>query len=105
MRKKLVLVFCVLILFSSALTFNFQVGASVSTLQVNSVPSFTGQMCGSVFSSNGTLFAGDNNYYLYRSDDNGSSFQVVYQFPQQPNPYSAVTGYVWMIFVDSHNRP
>ncbi len=60
-------------------------------------------MCGSVFTPNGTLFAGDNNYNLYRSDDNGISFRFTYQFPGQPNPNSAVTGYLWTVFVDSRN--
>ena len=54
--------------------------------------------------SNGTLFAGDNDYTLYRSDDNGATFRQVYQFPLQPNPNSAVTGYVWTIFIDSRNN-
>ena len=54
--------------------------------------------------NNGTLFAGDNDYTLYRSDDNGATFRQVYQFPLQPNPNSAVTGYVWTIFIDSTNN-
>ena len=61
-------------------------------------------MCGSAFMSNGTLFAGDNDYTLYRSDNNGQSFRQIYQFPLQPNPNSAVTGYVWTIFIDSRNN-
>ena len=102
-RNKLFLAFSVFILFSSSLFFNFQVGASLSQLQITSVPSFSGQMCGSTFATNGTLFAGDNNYNLYRSDNNGTSFRLVYQFPKQSNPNSMVTGYVWTIFVDSRN--
>jgi hypothetical protein len=58
-------------------------------------------MCASVFAANGTLFAGDTNYKLYRSDDNGASFRQIYQFPAQPNPVSDVKGYVLMIFIDS----
>ena len=60
-------------------------------------------MCNSAFTRNGTLFAGDNSFNLYRSDNNGASFRRVYQFPSQPNADSAVTGYVWTIFVDSRN--
>ena len=60
-------------------------------------------MCGSTFAPNGTLFAGDNNYDLYRSDNNGTSFRLIHQFPQQSNPNSQVAGYVWTIFVDSRN--
>jgi hypothetical protein len=58
----------------------------------------------SYFAPNGTLFAGDSNYKLYRSDNYGASFRLIYQFPQQSNPNSAVAGYVWNIFVDSRNN-
>jgi hypothetical protein len=92
-----------LILLVSFLSFNVQTEAAVNDLQVNPVPGFSGQMCGSAFTGNGTLFAGDNDCTLYRSDDNGSSFRVVYHFPIQPNPSISITGYVWNIFIDSRN--
>ena len=60
-------------------------------------------MCASTFTNNGTLLAGDTNYTLYRSDDNGVTYRLIYQFPKQPNPNSAVTGYVINIYVDSRN--
>lgn len=60
-------------------------------------------MCSSAFTSNGTLFVGDSDCTLYRSDDNGTTFRMVYRFPMQPNPVSAVTGYLWTIFIDSRN--
>ncbi len=61
-------------------------------------------MFASYFAPNGTLFAGDIDYNLYRSDDNGSSFRSIYQFPKPNNPATAITGYVWTIFVDSRNN-
>jgi hypothetical protein len=60
-------------------------------------------MCGSAFTKNGTLFVGDNNFNLFRSDDYGVTFRFVNNFPVQPYPNSAVTGYVWNIFTDSRN--
>jgi hypothetical protein len=61
-------------------------------------------MFSSYFAPNGTLFAGDIDYNLYRSDDYGVTFRLVYQFPKPENPVTMVTGYVWTIFVDSQNR-
>ena len=86
-----------------ALAMNFLAVTAVSLLQVTPKSGFPGQMCGSAYASNGTLFAGDNNYRLYRSDDNGATYYLVTQFPMQPNPASLIAGYVWMIFIDSRD--
>ena len=102
-RKKLLVSLCIIVLLSSAIILNFQARASIDQLLITPVPSFSGQMYSSTFARNGTLFAGDNSYNLYRSDDNGSSFRLIYQFPTQFNPTSMVTGFVWNIFVDSRN--
>lgn len=75
--------------------------AAVGQLTVSSISGFPGQMCGSIFAANGTLFAGDSNYKLYRSDDNGASFRQIYQFQAQTSPRSAIAGYVLMIYIDS----
>lgn len=101
--KKEIIALSILILLVSFLNFTVQTEAAVSDLQINSVASFSGQMCSSAFTSNGTLFVGDNECTLYRSDDNGTTFRVAYRFPMQPNPVSTVTGYVWTIFIDSRN--
>jgi len=61
-------------------------------------------MFSSYFASNGTLFAGDINYNLYRSDDNGFTFRLIYQFSTPQNPVTSIAGYVWTIFVDSRNN-
>jgi hypothetical protein len=66
--------------------------------------SFAPQIVCSAFSGNGTLFAGDNNYTFYRSDDNGTSFNLAYKFPAQTNSTSGFAGYTMMLFVDSNNH-
>jgi hypothetical protein len=83
------------------LSLDFGVEAAVGQLKVSAAPGFSGQMCASVYAGNGTLFAGDSSYKLYRSDDNGASFRQIYQFQAQPNPITAIAGYVLTIFVDS----
>ena len=101
-RSKRLFVFAGLVLaLSGCLSLDFGVEAAVGQLKVSAVAGFPGQMCASVFAANGTLFAGDSNYKLYRSDDNGATFMQIYQFPAQSSPNSAITGYVLMIFVDS----
>jgi hypothetical protein len=52
---------------------------------------------------NGILWAGDKNFALWKSFDNGTTFQYVYKLPYElpkfpDNPYS---GLVWNVFVDS----
>jgi hypothetical protein len=94
-----------IVLFCSLLIFNMEAGASISDdLQITTVSSFSAQMFSSYFAPNGTLFAGDINYNLYRSDDYGATFRLIYQFPKPDNPATMVTGYVWNIFVDSRNN-
>jgi hypothetical protein len=88
---------------SLGMSLNFGVEASVNQLKVSVVSGFPGQICGSVYAANGTLFAGDSNYRLYRSDDDGATFRQIYQFPAQPNANSPIAGYVMMIFIDSRN--
>lgn len=82
-----------------------QAGASISDdLQITAVSSFPAQMFSSYFAPNGTLFAGDIDYNLYRSDDYGASFRLIYRFSVPSNPATMITGYVWTIFVDSRNN-
>ena len=102
-RKRLLALLGLVLALSVCLSLDFGVEAAVSQLKVSAVSGFSGQMCASVFAANGTLFAGDSNYKLYRSDDNGATFKQIYQFPAQSNPNTAVAGYVLMIFIDSRN--
>jgi hypothetical protein len=54
-------------------------------------------------SSNGTIFAGDNNYNIYKSIDNGTTFTKIFTIQTQPNPWGLMAGRVWTTFVDSRN--
>ena len=69
------------IILCSSIIFNLNAEASISDdLQITTVSSFPAQMFSSYFAPNGTLFAGDIDYNLYRSDDNGSTFRLIYKF-------------------------
>jgi hypothetical protein len=53
--------------------------------------------------SKGVLWAGDKNFGVWKSTDNGGSFQLIYKLPgtfEAGNPYS---GLVWNLFVDSRD--
>jgi hypothetical protein len=54
-------------------------------------------------SSNGTVFAGDSNYRIYKSIDNGTTFTRIFTIPTQSNPWGLMAGRVWTTFVDSRN--
>jgi hypothetical protein len=104
-RKNLYAAFIVAVLLGSMLILNLSADASISdNLQISPVPSFSAQMFSSYFAPNGTLFAGDIDYNLYRSDDYGATFRLIYQFPKPFSPVTMVTGYVWTIFVDSQSN-
>jgi hypothetical protein len=77
--------------------------SNASTINFDSV-SFSPQITCSMFTGNGTLFAGDNNYTLYRSDDNGATFTIAYRFTNQTNSTGGFTGYFMMLFIDSKNN-
>jgi hypothetical protein len=55
--------------------------------------------------SNGTIFAGDNNYNIYKSIDNGTTFTKIFTIPLPPEPlqWGLMAGRVWTTFVDSRN--
>jgi photosystem II stability/assembly factor-like uncharacterized protein len=95
----------VMLLLTSAFIADFKFGSSsTETPPITAVTTFPGQMAGSYFASNGTLFAGDDNYNLYRSDDNGSSFRLTHTFPKQTSPVGNTAGYVRNVFVDSRSQ-
>ena len=52
---------------------------------------------------NGVLWAGDRTFGLWKSTDNGLSFQFVYRFPGVFDVANAYSGHVWTVFVDSRN--
>lgn len=102
LKKQISVILAAIFLATITLTFN-QASANTSELDLKYTSTFPGQMLGSAFSLNGTLFAGDTNNNLYRSDDNGSSFRLIYTFPQVSS-VSNFKDYVWSIFVDSRNN-
>ena len=54
-------------------------------------------------SSNGTVFAGGNNYDIYKSTDSGITFTQIFTIPTQSNPWGLMAGRVWTTFVDSRD--
>jgi len=54
-------------------------------------------------SSNGTVFAGDNNYQVYKSTDSGLTFSNIFSIPVQSDPWGVHAGKVWTVFVDSRD--
>jgi len=52
-------------------------------------------------SSDGTVFAGDVNYNVYKSTDSGATFTKIFTVPAQSNPWSA--GRLVTVFVDSRD--
>jgi hypothetical protein len=103
-NKKTFATLIVIILLASAVLSNVKTVASlIEDPPITDIHSFPGQMVASAFSSNGTLFSGDNNYKLYRSNDNGTSFGLIYTFPMQSSSVGNSSGYVWTVFIDSRN--
>jgi len=54
-------------------------------------------------SSNGTVFAGDSNYNIYKSTDCGITFTNIFTIPTQSNNWGLMAGRVWTTFVDSRD--
>jgi photosystem II stability/assembly factor-like uncharacterized protein len=89
----------VMVLASSLLLSN--VPSASAELQVSSLSncSFTANDV----DSKGVLWVGDKNFGVWKSTDNGASFQLVYRMPgslEGGNPY---IGLVWNLFVDSRD--
>ena len=55
-------------------------------------------------SSNGTVFAGDRNYNIYKSTDSGVTFTKIFTIPAQPGAWGVHAGRVWTVFVDSRDN-
>jgi len=55
-------------------------------------------------SSNGTVFAGDMNYQVYKSSDSGVTFTNIFSIPTQSSPWGTHAGKVWTVFVDSRDN-
>jgi hypothetical protein len=100
MNKK-VSCFILVILILVTLFFYSKIPSAQADLQVTPLGTFG--FAGNDVDSHGVLWAGDKNFNLYKSVDNGASFQLVYRLPgniDTSNPYS---GLVWNVFVDSRD--
>lgn len=53
--------------------------------------------------SKGVLWAGDKNFGVWKSTDNGGSFQLVYRMPGVIDAGNIYDGLVWTVFVDSRD--
>ncbi len=53
--------------------------------------------------SKGVLWVGDKNFNLYKSTDNGVTFQPIYRLPGVYEPFNSYSGFVWNVFVDSRD--
>jgi hypothetical protein len=89
-------VFLVLTLFFSTVA---SARADIQLISIKTDLSFTGNDV----DSNGVLWAGDRNFGLWKSTDNGASFQFVYRMPGVFDVNNAYSGHVWNVFVDSRN--
>jgi photosystem II stability/assembly factor-like uncharacterized protein len=106
-KKTSTIILVVLLIFSSflvQLTYSASSTEQQLDLQVKPLSSFPSQMSASAYTKNGTIFAGDNNYNIYRSDNNGLSFNKIYTIPPEENPQSDRAGIVWTLFIDSKNN-
>jgi hypothetical protein len=73
--------------------------ADIQLIPIKTPLSFTGNDV----DFNGVLWAGDRNFGLWKSTDNGTSFQFVYRLPGVFDATNAYSGHVWNVFVDSRN--
>jgi photosystem II stability/assembly factor-like uncharacterized protein len=53
--------------------------------------------------SKGVLWAGDKNFTLWKSLDNGMTYQQVYRLPGTFDSTNSYSGLVWNVFVDSRD--
>jgi hypothetical protein len=72
-------------------------GAALQAAQIKTNLSFAGNDV----DFNGVIWAGDKNFGLWKSTDNGASFQFVYRLPGAFDANNAYSGLVWNVFVDS----
>ena len=101
MNKKIDFLIVILAILS-ALFFYSNMSCARADFQITRLGSSL-SITGNDVDSNGILWGGDKNFTLWKSLDNGATFQNVYTLPHEAdqfhnNPYS---GIVWNVFVDS----
>ena len=90
----ILLIFTALIVYSNAPT-------ARAEIQVSNLGTFG--FVGNDVDSKGVLWAGDKNFSLWKSVDNGVTFQFVYRMPGTFESNNSYSGIVWNVFVDSRD--
>ena len=92
----LVIMFLVVALFLSTMPL-IDAGIEFSELETDL------NFAGNDVDSHGVLWVGDKTFGLWKSVDDGVSFEFVYRLPGRFDPNNAYSGHVWNVFVDSRN--
>ena len=72
-------------------------------IQISPLSTISG-FAGNDVDSQGVLWVGDKNFTLWKSLDNGVTYQQVYRLPGTFDSTNFYSGLVWNVFVDSRDR-
>jgi hypothetical protein len=100
-QSKLILNCCLIILFFIATVLVFSRPLASAEIQVSTLGTYS--FVSNDVDSKGVLWAGDKNFNLYKSTDNGATFQPIYRLPGVYEPSNSYSGFVWNVFVDSRD--
>jgi hypothetical protein len=78
--------------------------APSAAAEIQVTPLANCSFAGNDVDSKGVLWAGDRNFGVWKSVDNGGSFQLVYRMPGTLEAGNDYSGLVWMVFVDSRDH-
>jgi hypothetical protein len=89
--------------FVMLLTFSLFAYTSIASAEIQISNLDPVSFAGNDVDSKGTLWVGDKDFNLYKSVDNGATFQKIYRLPGTYEPYNYYSGVVWNVFVDSRD--
>lgn len=75
----------------------------LTSAEIQVTPLGNSSFIGNDVDSQGVLWVGDKNFGLWKSIDNGASFQLVYKMPGTVDAGNIYGGLVWTVFVDSRD--
>src|SRR3989304_5967644 len=75
----------------------------LASAEIQVTPLSNCSFIGNDVDSKGVLWVGDKNFGLWKSTDNGASFQLVYKMPGTVDAGNSYGGLVWTVFVDSRD--
>ncbi len=101
LRPKLILVCCPLFLVFLVLSAFSNMPLASAELQIS--PLGTASFVSNDVDSKGILWVGDKNFNVYKSTDNGATFQLIYRLPGVYDAFNSYSGLVWNVFVDSRD--